>query len=171
MLSNLSEKQTENLHRPRIRIAPLNGVAEQIELTAVRRKKEQHRWRGGRFLDLHTLAFALTGNSYTLAGAIEAFGSKPEKMEHEPTGLITEAELAYARQDVRATLGLLNALKHEYELHPIALRPDLAYSLASIGKAYLRGMGIVEPMRKFKDIPHKIHGNRSFLATNRMPAK
>jgi hypothetical protein len=158
ILSNLDEKQIENLHRPRIRIAPLNGVAEQIELTAVRRKKEQHRWRRFRPLDLHTLAFALTDNSYSLKGAIEAFGSKPEKMEHEPTGLITEEEVAYARQDVHATLGLLNALKHEYELHPIALRPDLAYSPASIGKAYLRGMGIVEPMRKFKNIPPRIHG-------------
>ncbi|MBZ5526815.1 MAG: hypothetical protein LAN71_02795 [Acidobacteriia bacterium] len=158
VLSQLNKKQVENQHRPRIRIAPLNGVAEQIELTAVRRKDEQHRWRRSRFLDLHTLAFALTDNSYSMAGAIQAFGSIPEKMEHEPTGLITEKEIAYARQDVRATLGLLNALRHEYELHPIALLPDRAYSPASIGKAYLRAMGIVEPMRKFKDIAPKIHG-------------
>jgi len=158
VLSQLSNKQVENLHRPRIRIAPLNGVAEQIELTAVHQKSEQQKWRRGRFLDLHTLAFALTDDSYPMAGAIKAFGSKPEKMEHDPTGLITDDEIAYARQDVRATLGLLNALKHEYELHPIALPPDRAYSPASIGKAYLRAMGIVEPMRKFKDIPPKIHG-------------
>jgi hypothetical protein len=158
VLSQLSEKQVENRHRPRIRIAPLNGVAEKIELSAVRRKNEQHRWRRGRFLDLHTLAFALTDKSYSLEGAIRAFGSQPEKMEHEPTGKITGKEITYARQDVRATLGLLNALKHEYELHPIALRPDRAYSPASIGKAYLRAMGIVEPMRKFKHIPPKIHG-------------
>lgn len=158
VLSNLSQKQVENLHRPRIRIAPLNGMAEQIELTAVRRKNEQHRWRRGRFLDLHTLAFAITDNSYSLKGAIEAFGSQPKKMEHEPTGRISEKEITYARQDVRGTLGLLNALKHEYELHPIATPPDRAYSPASIGKAYLRAMGIAEPMRKFNDIPPKIHG-------------
>src|SRR5208283_994522 len=158
ILSQLNKKQVENLHRPRIRIAPLNGVAEQIELTAVRRKDEQHRWRRARFLDLHTLAFALTDNSYSLAGAIETFGSQPQKMVHEPTGLVTEKELAYARQDVHATLGLLNALKHAYELHPVVLQPDRAYSPASIGKAYLRAMGIVEPMRKFQDIPPKIHG-------------
>ncbi len=158
VLSQLSEKHVENLHRPRIRIAPLNGVAEQIELTAVRRKDEQHRWRRGRFLDLHTLAFALTDDSYSLAGAIKAFGSQPKKMDHEPTGRITDKEITYARQDVRATLGLLNALKHEYELHPITLLPDRAYSPASIGKAYLRAIGIVEPMRKFADIPPKIQG-------------
>src|SRR5262249_16882903 len=129
------------------------------ELTAVRRKKEQHRWRRGRFLDLHTLAFALTDYSYSLAAAIEEFKSIPKKQEdHDPTGLITDEEITYARKDVHATLGLLNALKQEYDLHPIARLPDRAYSPASIGKAYLRAMGIVEPMRKFKDIPSKIHG-------------
>ena len=158
VLSQLSEKHVENVHRPRIRIAPLNGVAERIELTAVRRKDEQCRWRRGRFLDLHTLAFALTDTSYSLAGAVKTFGSQPEKMEHEPTGRVSEKEITYARQDVRATLGLLNALKQEYELHPIALPPDRAYSAAAIGKAYLRAMGIVQPMLKFKDIPPKVQG-------------
>jgi len=33
-----------------------------------------------------------------------------------------------------------------------------AYSPASLGKAYLRAMGIEEPMRKFGDIAPKIHG-------------
>jgi hypothetical protein len=158
VLSRLDKKGVENRHRPRIRIAPLNGVAERIELTAVQRKDEQHRWRRGRFLDLHTLAFALTDNSYTLAGAIKSFGSQPEKMEHEPTGLVTENEITYGRQDVHATLGLLNALKKEYDLHPIDLQPDKAYSPASIGKSYLRAMGIVEPMQKFKNISDRIHG-------------
>lgn len=157
-LSHLSEKQIENLHRPRVCIAPLNGVAERIELTAVRRKSEQHRWRRGRFLDLHTLAFVLTDNSYSLAGSIKDFGSQPKKMEHEPTGRVNDEEITYARRDVRATLGLLNALKHEYELHPVDLLPDRAYSPASLGKSYLRAMGIVEPMRKFNDIAPKIHG-------------
>jgi hypothetical protein len=158
VLSNLTKKQVENRYRPRIRIAPMNGVAEKIELTAVRRKDEQDRWRRGRFLDLYTFAFALTDNSYSLARAIEAFGSQPEKMEYEPTGKISEKEITYARQDAHATLGLLNALKQEYELHPIALPPDRAYSPASIGKAYLRAMGITEPMRKFQKLPPKIHG-------------
>jgi hypothetical protein len=158
VLSQLSKSHVNNIHRPRIRISPLNGVAEKIELTAVCFKDEQERWRRGRFLDLHTLAFALTDASYSLAGAIKAFASQPEKMEHEPTGRTMVNEITYARQDVRATLGLLNALKQEYELHPIALRPDRAYSPASIGKAYLRTMGITEPMRMFKKLAPKIHG-------------
>src|SRR6516164_447845 len=88
VLSQLSGKRLKNIHRPCVRIAPLNGVAEQIELTAVRRKDEQYRWRRFCPLDLHTLAFALTDISYSLSSAIQAFGSEPKKMEHEPTGLI-----------------------------------------------------------------------------------
>src|SRR5579871_3751419 len=52
VLSQLKNKGVENHHRPRIRISPLNGVAEQITLTAVRRKDEQERWRRLRCLDL-----------------------------------------------------------------------------------------------------------------------
>jgi len=158
VLSNLSTRNVENHHRPRVRIAPLNGVAEKIELTAVRRSDEQHRRRRGRFLDLHALAFALTDKSYSLAGAIEAFDSEIKKAEHEPTGKVSVKEINYARQDVRATLGLLNALKYEYELHPIRLPPYRAYSPASIGKAYLRAMGIEEPLAKFRSIRPRIHG-------------
>ncbi|MGA9972665.1 MAG: hypothetical protein WBQ07_20190 [Candidatus Acidiferrales bacterium] len=158
VLSQLSKKGVENIHRPRVRIAPLNGVAEKIELTAVRRKDEQHRWRRDCFLDLHTLAFALTDKSHSLESAIEAFGSKVKKQKHDPTGKISDTEIDYARQDVRATLGLLNALKREYELHPIHLPPYRAYSPASIGKAYLRAMGIEEPFTKFSSIRPRIHG-------------
>ena len=159
VLSQLSEKHLDNVHRPRVIVSPLNGVAERIELSAVRWKREQEqKWRRGRFLDLHTLAFALTDNSYSLATAARAFGSTADKMQHAPTGKVTEAEITYARQDVRATLGLLNALKREYDRHPIQLPPERAYSPASIGKAYLRAMGIAEPLQKFKDIPPRVHG-------------
>src|SRR5438477_4345103 len=86
VLSNLDIKQIENHHRPRIRIAPLNGVAEKIELTAVRHKHEQKKWRRGRFLDLHTLIFALTDSSCSLGGAIDTFASTPSKRDHASNG-------------------------------------------------------------------------------------
>ena len=41
VLSQLSDKRLKNIHRPCVRLAPLNGVAERIELTAARRKDEQ----------------------------------------------------------------------------------------------------------------------------------
>jgi hypothetical protein len=55
ILSELSEKRVANAHRPRIRVAPLNGIAQKIELTAVMRKTEQSKWRRGcfRFAPMH----------------------------------------------------------------------------------------------------------------------
>ena len=46
--------------------------------------------------------------------------------------------------------GLLNALKQEFDKHPISLNPCNAYSPASVAKSYLDAMGIIPPAEKFK---------------------
>src|SRR5262249_4391654 len=71
------------------------------------------------------------------------------KLKHKPTGRVTFEEIKYCRQDVRATVNLLNAMKNEFDRHPFELRPDKAYSPASIAKAYLEAMRIALPKAKF----------------------
>jgi hypothetical protein len=95
----------------------------------------------GRFLDLRTLAFALTGTAYSLEGACLAFGV-PGKFESGGHGVITPKYIDYCRQDVAATVGLYEALMYEFRLHPVDLEPEKAYSPASLSKAYLSAMGI-----------------------------
>jgi hypothetical protein len=56
----------------------------------------------------------------------------------------------YARQDGRCTVDALNGLKEEFDEHPISVKPDSAYSPASIAKSYLEAMGIRKPAEKFK---------------------
>jgi hypothetical protein len=63
---------------------------------------------------------------------------------------VTDDEIAYCRADVRATVNALNGLKQEFDRHPIQLRPDRAYSPASIAKVYLEAMGILPPRDKFQ---------------------
>jgi len=116
----------------------------------------------GRFLDLFALAWALTNTSYTLKGLAKDLRKRgykvPRKAEHEPSGRITPEEIAYCRQDVRVTVGILNALRGEFDCHrDINLNPDNAMSPASIFKAYLQGMGIILPSQKFR-LPSKIQG-------------
>ena len=110
----------------------------------------------GRFLDLRTLAWALRNVPYTLDGSCNAFHI-PGKLDHKPTGKVTRAEIDYGRQDIRATVGLLNALRAEFDRYPINLEPDRAYSPASIAKAYFGRMGIVPPPTKFRLSP-KVQG-------------
>jgi hypothetical protein len=115
-----------------------------------------------RVLDLHTLAWALFNESYSLKTACKELHTKHQKYDHEPTGTVTIDDLEYARQDVRCTVDVLNCLKeefsrHRFNEHRTELYPDKAVSPASIGKAYLRAMGIT-PLKKKFDVPDYIHG-------------
>jgi hypothetical protein len=151
--SRKTGKIEANPDRPRIRVTSKDSKSAFIALMRPRVAEE---WPVVRFLDLHTLAFALRSESYSLDNTCVAF-SVPGKIKHEPTGKISLKEIDYCRQDVRATTNLLNALRHEFNLHPITLPPDRAYSPASIAKAYLDVMGIQPPLEKFKAL-HRVLG-------------
>jgi hypothetical protein len=96
----------------------------------------------GNFLDLRTLAFALTDRSHSLKSACEAFGVEHGKIEAAEHGKISDEYIDYNRRDVQATSELAQKLLEEYDKHPINLSETRAFSPASIGKAYLRAMGI-----------------------------
>ena len=96
----------------------------------------------GHFLDLRTLAFALTDRGYSLADACEAFGVEHGKQVVKRHGIVTKKYIDYNRRDVLATSELAAKLLEEYDRHPIDLQATKAYSPASIGKSYLQAMGI-----------------------------
>ncbi len=135
-----------NPERPRVVITSKDSKLVFIALGSIRHPEE---WpHEGRFLDLRTLAWALRNESYKLKDGCKAF-HVPGKLKHKPTGRVTFKEIRYCRQDVRATANLLNAMKREFDRHPFELRPDRAYSPASIAKAYLEAMDIGLPKAKF----------------------
>jgi hypothetical protein len=105
----------------------------------------------GHFLDLRTLAFALTDKSYTLESACKDFGVEHPKKRAERHGQVTEEYIDYNRRDVLATAELAGKLLEEYDKHPISLQVTKAYSPASIGKAYLREMGITPILERQPD--------------------
>src|SRR5205823_12858335 len=87
------------------------------------------------------------GNSFGLEG----------KIDHEPTGRVTQKELTYGRRDTERTVALLNAMKHEYDGFPLKLQPERAMRAASITKALLEKMKIEPPSPKF-DLLDKVMG-------------
>ena len=157
-----------NPARPRVRVTSKDSKAAFFSLSKpanpeewptykVRKgEKEKHRMIF-RVLDLRTLGWALFNESYSLRSACKALTTPNQKLDHKPSGTITIEELDYARQDVRCSVDVLNALKEEFDRHPIDLHPDKAVSPASVGKAYLRAMGITPPKEKF-DVPNEIYG-------------
>jgi hypothetical protein len=142
---------------PHILIKPLGSKKAFIRFA---KPWKPERWKGiskSYFLDLRTLAWALFNKSFSLRALCEELRTNHQKLDHEPTGMVTQAEIEYARQDVRCTVDALNGLMENFDQHPISLSPYSAYSPASVAKSYLEAMGIAHPAEKFK-IPNKIHG-------------
>lgn len=107
---------------------------------------------------MRTLLWALRNKSYSLKRACsEKEFNIPGKLNHTPSGVADLDEVEYCRQDVRATVGLLNVAQQEYEMHPIAPGPDRMFSPASVAKSYLEKLNISYPSTKVKDA-HSTYG-------------
>ena len=164
----------ERKHRPRVAIRHVNGKLAFMSLTAALHPDpvdripedspdglpdEHYVWRG-RFLDLRTLAYALTGQGYTLESACDDFGVGYAKraVTH---GTITEDYVTYCREDVAATAALYEATVAEFARHGLRIEPERAFSPASLAKAYLRSMGIVPALERQAEFPRDVLGYAS----------
>jgi hypothetical protein len=159
--------ECENRYRPRIAVKHIDGKralkgftarngcdpADLIPDGSANGDPEKGYKFRGHFLDLRTLAFALTDKGYSLASACEAFDVEHGKQPVERHGVITSEYIDYNRRDVLATADLATKLLAEYDRHPIDLQPTKAYSPASIGKAYLKAMGIRPILDRQPDFP------------------
>jgi hypothetical protein len=143
----------ENRYYPRVLITPIDSKKAFIRVANPWKPEE---WKNNgkvHFLDIRTLAWALFNRSYSLKRLCEEFKTEHQKIDHEPTGNVTIEEIEYARQDGRCTVDALNALKEEFDKHPIPLNPCNAYSPASVAKSYFDAMGIIRPDEKFNIAP------------------
>jgi len=142
-----ANKWLPNTFRPRIQLRPKDSKAAFMRLAG----GDQHQpYRRGRFLDLKTLAWALRNRSFSLESACREFKVPGKLDQYAPSGRVTRDEIDYCRQDVQASVGLLNALLTEFKKYPLGdLPPEKAYSAASIAKAFLGTMGVIPPAQKF----------------------
>lgn len=137
-----------NTFRPRVQLRPKDSKAAFIRLAGGDMNQP---YRPGRFLDLKTLVWALRNKNLSLDSACREFKVPGKLDNYVPSGRVTPEEIKYCRQDVRATVGLLNALLAEFKRYPLGdLPPERAYSAASIAKAFLKTMGVISPDQKFQ---------------------
>ena len=132
---------------------------DQIPETSTSGTPEDRYTFRGHILDLRTLTFALTDRGHSLESACEAYGVEHGKVKAQQHGVITPEYIEYNRRDVLATAELAEKLLSEYERHPIPLQATKAYSPASIGKAYLRAMGITPVMQRPAAFPKERLGH------------
>lgn len=170
--------------QPPIHVKALDSKRSFIEF-GTSRGYERHECRGhgvfpGRFVDLRTLAFSLTGVGHTLESACKAMGFHYEKREIEH-GIVTTDNLLYNGEDLGATQALFIATAGEWTKHPFvplpgpppapgslpSALPELdpnafvitrAFSPASLGKAYLRAMGIRPSLVHHAQFPKELLG-------------
>ena len=146
--SKASGEWLPNSFRPRVQLRPKDSKAAFIRLAGGDMNQP---YRVGRFLDLKTLVWALRNKSLSLESSCREFKVPGKLDDYVPSGRVTPDEIDYCRQDVRATVGLLNALLAEFKKYPLGdLPPERAYSAASIAKAFLKTMGVISPQQKFQ---------------------
>ena len=149
---------SDNIFLPRIRIKSLNSKASFIEFAKPFKYKRKASHIKGNFLDLRTLGFSLTNESLSLAFACKRFSVEHQKQTSEEHGKVTAEYIDYNRRDVLATWEVYLKMMEEFDKHPIDLLPTKAFSPASIGKAYLKAMGIDSLIKKQPDFPKEVLG-------------
>jgi hypothetical protein len=158
------KRRPRGLYRPRIRIKHIDNKRSFIGFGSPKyhdvedRNEENSAAFERRFLDLKTLAFALTNASHSLASACRAFEVEHGKQEAQEHGRITKTYIDYNCRDVLATQELLEKLRAEFDRHPIKLDPCKAFSSASIAKAYPRAMNLKTPREQFQNISPQFLG-------------
>src|ERR1019366_8434969 len=160
---------SSNPWKPRVQVKHLSARAAFIQFTkprprfdtrGVRKRKLAVPPRRGAFIDVKTIAAAMTSRSFTLgklANSLETEHRKHSTDEHG--GTLTEAYIAYAVEDVRVTWECYRILLDKFEKYELKQsRFSQILSEASLGKACLREMGI-QPWRELQpDFPDQLIG-------------
>jgi hypothetical protein len=143
---------SDNRYRPNVQVKHLSRRMALLQFTGTfqrqenrrERKNGQTRTRRGMFIDVKTLAAALTARSFSLAALGEHLGTEARKHHTEDHGAaLTSEYLAYAMQDAEVTWQCFTKLCAKYDEFRLSQTPVWkVLSEASIGKALLAEMGI-----------------------------
>lgn len=164
MRGGFTFKLSKQVIYPNIRVKHMSRRAASIAFAATMKQRNSRgqRKRGlnmpvrrGHFLDVKTLAGALFARNFSLASLCAFLKVEHPKLDFENFAApISDDMIRYAVADVQATWECYRiALARFDQLGLTDARPEKIYSEASIGKAYLKAMGI-QPWRKVQpDFP------------------
>jgi DNA polymerase elongation subunit (family B) len=143
--------------QPFLRIKHLNSrsaffrfakPAHQEAARSQRRRGERVQFQRGNFLDVKTLAAALTSKSHRLETLADYLGVKHKGKFTDFARPIDAEFIDYAVNDVETTRQCFEELVRRYQKHRLGMTaPQGVYSEAGLGKAYLKQMS-VRPWRE-----------------------
>src|SRR5271165_6268517 len=139
---------------------PIHASAKAAQFTNQRKRQIAPRERRGSFIDLKTIAAALFSRSFSLASLADFLKTTTRKAESGGHGKrLTPKYVCYAVQDVQATWECYRALRDRYALHALEETPmGKILSEASLGKAYLKRMGVQPFSQVHPDFPAHLTG-------------
>jgi hypothetical protein len=142
---------------PNLRVKHLSQRAAFINFAA--KHSNESNPDPGLFVDVKTLAAALTGQSHTLESLTGLLKTTPKSPLDSYDGPLTPEKVAYCMNDVQATWECFAKLADRYEAFGLE-RTGLheLYSEASLGKAYLQAMNITPWRRAQPDFPPELLG-------------
>lgn len=173
MRGGFSFQLSQDRYMPHVCIRHLSARAAFIQFAGkrpsdtkgMRKRQISVQERRGTFIDLKTVAAALTSQSHSLASLAEYLQLDELKAETNEHGKALTAEyLNYALRDVDVTWNAYLRLREKYEAHGLAQTSlGSIKSEAGLGKAYLKEMN-VQPWRVVQpDFPPALIG--SILST------
>jgi hypothetical protein len=156
---SFSFKLSDDKRNPRIRIESIDQKRSFISFTTPLRKKRDKKFKAyrGYFVDLKTFTFALTDKSHSLDSACKDFNVS-RKTHTEEHGKITKEYIEYNLNDAKITAELYESALQRSKMFNLEEEPNRLYSPASIGKAYLKKMGIKPFIECNSDFPEEILG-------------
>src|ERR1700722_8737343 len=168
MRGGFSFKMSEKWWRPHVQIKHLSGRAAFIQFTSPTKRNDNPRdrregrkiIRRGSFVDVRTIAGALLSQPFSLDGLARHLKTATQKAKtEEHGGVLSDQYLSYAVTDVQTTWECHLALSERFGEHDLGLtRLSQVFSEASLGKAYLRQMGI-KPWRELQpNFPNALLG-------------
>lgn len=153
---------------PNVRVKHLSARAALIDFAVpgkqetprgMRKQGRRIKPHRGQFTDVKTLAAALTSQPFSLARLASFLGTNAQKLDtEEHGGPITDAYLEYARTDVQATWECYETLTLRFSEHGLDTEAHRILSEASLGKGYLKQMGVKPLLLYQPDIPRTIFG-------------
>lgn len=154
---------------PTIQVKHLNNHCSFIRFTIPKGRSPEQRAREhlpdvrgyrGAFIDVRTLATGLTGESHSLESLAKLLKTSHQKTDVDDYGApITKDLLAYVENDVQVTWECFERLQAQYESYKLSDTPShKIFGEASIGKAYLKQMGIGHWRRLQRDFPPELIG-------------
>jgi hypothetical protein len=155
---------------PRVQVKHLSSRAALIQFTVpakqrhgrgMRRRNITVPPRRGFFVDVKTLAAAMTGRSHSLASLGALLGTAQRKLATDGHGArLTQRYLDYAVADVATTWECYALLSAKYKSFGLSqTRENQIFSEAGIGKAHFREIGIVPWREVQSDFSPKVIGN------------